>query len=67
MRRLAGWWRYRRRLAALAGEHLDNGCAVSPALYEQLRGQARAHRYERRVRAGLRIAESVPRETEKGV
>ncbi len=66
MTRLAAWWRYRRRLAALAGEHLGNGCAVSPALYGQLREQAWAHRHERRVRVELRIVETVSPETEKG-
>lgn len=41
MRRLAAWWRYRRRLAALAGGTLDGAYRLSPAAYARLAAQAR--------------------------
>ena len=41
MRRLARWFRYRRRLARYIGVYHDAGYSVSPAVYRQLRDQAR--------------------------
>jgi archaellum component FlaD/FlaE len=42
VRRLAAWWRYRRRLAALLAVYEELGYPVSPRVYEQLQAHARA-------------------------